>query len=93
MGEIANALEIPPTTLTVVVDSLVDSALPYRTQSSQDRRKVSVHLSTLGGRKLSRLDAIADAHQRSLTAHFGEQMLDWGDSCGTRSDINGTITP
>jgi len=76
MGEIATALEIPQPTLTRVVDSLVDSALLYRTQSAEDRRKVSVHLSTLGGRKLAKLDAIADAHERSLTAHFGEQMLD-----------------
>ena len=76
MGEIATALEIPQPTLTRVVDSLVDSALLYRTQSSEDRRKVSVHLSTLGGQKLGKLDAIADAHERSLTAHFGEQMLD-----------------
>lgn len=75
MGEIAAALEIPQPTLTRVVDSLVDSALLYRTQSAEDRRKVSVHLSTLGRRKLARLDALADAHERSLTAHFGEQML------------------
>ena len=76
MGEIATGLEIPQPTLTRVVDSLVDSALLYRTQSAEDRRKVSVHLSTLGARKLVKLDAIADAHERSLTAHFGEQMLD-----------------
>jgi len=44
MGEIATELEIPQPTLTRVVDSLVDSALLYRTQSAEDRRKVSVHL-------------------------------------------------
>jgi DNA-binding MarR family transcriptional regulator len=76
MGEIAAALEIPQPTLTRVVDSLVDSALLYRTQSADDRRKVSMYLSTLGRRKLARLDALADAHERSLRAHFGEQMLD-----------------
>ena len=76
MGEIAAALEIPQPTLTRVVDSLVDSALLYRTQSAEDRRKVSVHLSTLGRPKLARLDAIAAAHERSLAALFGEQMLD-----------------
>lgn len=76
MGEIAAALEIPQPTLTRVVDSLVDSALLYRTQSAEDRRKVSVHLSTLGRPKLARLDALAAAHERSLAALFGEQMLD-----------------
>lgn len=76
MGEIAAALEIPQPTLTRVVDSLVDSALLYRTQSAEDRRKVSVHLSTLGRPKLARLDALAAAHERSLATLFGEQMLD-----------------
>lgn len=75
MGEIAATLEIPQPTLTRVVDSLVDSALLYRTQSAQDRRKLSMHLSTLGRRKLARLDALADAQERSLMAHFGEQTL------------------
>lgn len=76
MGEIAATIEIPQPTLTRVVDSLVDSALLYRTQSANDRRKVSVHLSTLGRRKLERLDALAEAHERSLRAHFGDQTLD-----------------
>lgn len=71
MGEIATELEIPQPTLTRVVDSLVDSALLYRTQSAEDRRKVSVHLSTLGRRKLTRLNALADAHEQSLTADIG----------------------
>ena len=76
MGEIATELEIPQPTLTGVVDSLVESALLYRTQSAEDRRKVSVHVSTLGRRKLTRLDALADAHEQSLTSDVGEQMLD-----------------
>lgn len=76
MGEISAALEIPQPTLTRVVDSLVDSALLYRTQSAEDRRKVSVHLSTLGRPKLVRLDALAATHEQSLAALLGEQMLD-----------------
>jgi DNA-binding MarR family transcriptional regulator len=76
MGEIAAALEIPQPTLTRVVDSLVDLALLYRTQSAEDRRKISVHLSTLGQRKLARLDALAAAHERSLATLLGEQMHD-----------------
>lgn len=76
MGEISAALEIPQPTLTRVVDSLVDSALLYRRQSAEDRRKVSVHLSTLGRPKLVRLDALAATHEQSLAALLGEQMLD-----------------
>lgn len=76
MGEIAAILEIPQPTLTRIVDSLVDSAQVYRTHSAEDRRKVSVHLSTIGRQKFLRLDALAAAHERSLAALFGHQMLD-----------------
>ena len=76
MGEIATILEVPQPTLTRIVDSLVDSAQVYRTHSAEDRRKVSVHLSTIGRQKFVRLDALAAAHELSLAALFGHQMLD-----------------
>ncbi|GLZ39291.1 MarR family transcriptional regulator [Actinokineospora sp. NBRC 105648] len=68
MGELAGALEIPHPTLTRLVDTLVDSALLYRSQSEEDRRRVSVHVSDLGLAKLDRLEALAAAHERKLTA-------------------------
>ncbi|GAA0248608.1 MarR family transcriptional regulator [Saccharothrix mutabilis subsp. mutabilis] len=71
MGELATALEIPHPTLTRVVDALVDSALLYRSQSEQDRRRVSVHVSPLGHTKLDRLESLAAAHEQALGGRVG----------------------
>jgi DNA-binding MarR family transcriptional regulator len=66
MGELAAVVEIPHPTLTRLVDALVDSAHLYRSHSTRDRRRVSVHVSDLGRDKLKRLEALAEAHERSL---------------------------
>lgn len=71
MGELAVAVEIPHPTLTRLVDSLVDSAYLYRSHSREDRRRVSVHVSELGRRKLDRLEALARAHEQALAARLG----------------------
>ncbi|GAA1342378.1 MarR family transcriptional regulator [Catellatospora bangladeshensis] len=71
MGELAAALEIPHPTLTRLVDGLVDSAFLYRSQSGEDRRKVSVHVSDLGLAKLDRLESLAAAHERTLADRLG----------------------
>ncbi len=71
MGELAAIVEIPHPTLTRLVDALVDSAYLYRSHSSRDRRRVSVHVSDLGRDKLKRLDALAEAHEQSLIATHG----------------------
>ncbi|MEU5697063.1 MarR family transcriptional regulator [Actinosynnema sp. NPDC020468] len=71
MGSLAVAVEIPHATLTRLVDGLVDSALLYRTQSEEDRRKVSVHVSDLGRVKLARLEALAVAHERTVAERVG----------------------
>jgi DNA-binding MarR family transcriptional regulator len=75
MGELAAEVEIPHPTLTRIVDTLVDSAYLYRSQSSRDRRRVSVHVSELGRRKLRRLDALAAAHERALAARLGPDTV------------------
>lgn len=66
MGELAGTLLIAQATLTRLVDGLADSALVYRRQSVDDRRRVAVHLSRQGRGRLARLDAIAAAHQQAL---------------------------
>lgn len=71
MSGLAVAVEIPHPTLTRLVDSLVDSAYVYRSHSAADRRRVSVHLSELGRRKLDRLEALAAAHERSVADRLG----------------------
>lgn len=75
MGDLAATLEIPHPTLTRLVDALVDSAHLYRTQSNEDRRRVSVHLSTRGQKLLTRLDSLAAAHEHSLRTQCGEDSI------------------
>ena len=66
MGEVAGVLLLAQPTLTRVVDGLVDRALVYRRVSDADGRKVAVHLSRQGRTRLTRLDAIAAAHEAAL---------------------------
>ncbi len=68
MGELAATLLVPQPTLTRIVDGLVDHALVFRQQSTDDRRRVAVHLSRQGRARLARLDAIVHAHQEALRA-------------------------
>lgn len=75
MGELAACLEIASPTLTRLVDGLADSAHLYRTQSSQDRRKISVHLSDRGRSLLSRLDALAVAHEAAIATRLGDETV------------------
>ncbi|TDD83608.1 MarR family transcriptional regulator [Actinomadura darangshiensis] len=75
MGELAATVEIPHPTLTRLVDSLVDSAYLYRSQSARDRRRVSVHVSDLGRAKLERLEALARAHEQALAARHDPDTI------------------
>ncbi|RLK54900.1 MarR family winged helix-turn-helix transcriptional regulator [Actinokineospora cianjurensis] len=75
MGELAVTVEIPHPTLTRLVDALVDSAYLYRTQSPEDRRRVSVHISELGRTKLDRLEALATTHEKSLVDRLSEDTV------------------
>ncbi|WP_257901210.1 MarR family winged helix-turn-helix transcriptional regulator [Saccharothrix obliqua] len=75
MGELAAALEIPHATLTRTVDTLVDSAYLYRSQSAEDRRRISVHVSDLGHVKLRRLESLAAAHERALADRVGRHTV------------------
>ncbi|WP_207934508.1 MarR family transcriptional regulator [Actinomadura sp. KC06] len=75
MGELAVIVEIPHPTLTRIVDSLADSAYLYRSQSSRDRRRVSVHVSDLGRTKLARLESLARTHEQTLTTKHGHETI------------------
>ncbi|GAA2287331.1 MarR family transcriptional regulator [Actinomadura luteofluorescens] len=74
MGELALIVEIPHPTLTRLVDGLADSAYLYRSHSSRDRRRVSVHVSDLGRAKLERLEALARAHEQALAERHGDTI-------------------
>ncbi|MEV7770636.1 MarR family transcriptional regulator [Kitasatospora sp. NPDC086791] len=71
MGELAQALLIPQASLSRLVDSLADSGLVYRRQDDQDRRRITAHLSRQGRARLTRLDALAAAHDDAVRRACG----------------------
>ena len=71
MGELVAALHLPAPTLTRLVDGAVDSALAYRLPDPDDGRKVVVHLSEPGRTRLSRLEALVQAHESALASTLG----------------------
>ncbi|MGW1176241.1 MarR family winged helix-turn-helix transcriptional regulator [Kitasatospora sp. NPDC002543] len=71
MGELAQALLIPQASLSRLVDSLADSGLVYRRQDDQDRRRITAHLSRQGRTRLTRLDALAAAHDAAVRRACG----------------------
>ncbi|WP_237535655.1 MarR family transcriptional regulator [Streptomyces sp. SID3343] len=68
MGELAHELLIPHASLTRIVDALADAGRLYRRQSSEDRRRIAVHLSRRGHERLERLNALAAAHEAAVRA-------------------------
>ncbi|MFB7124970.1 MarR family transcriptional regulator [Kitasatospora xanthocidica] len=71
MGELAQALLIPQASLSRLVDSLADSGWVYRRQDDQDRRRITAHLSRQGRTRLTRLDALAAAHDAAVRRACG----------------------
>ncbi|MGW4894526.1 MarR family winged helix-turn-helix transcriptional regulator [Kitasatospora sp. NPDC004240] len=71
MGELATTLLIPQASLSRVVDALADSGWVYRRQSDEDRRRITAHLSRQGRRRLTRLDALAAAHDAAVREACG----------------------
>jgi DNA-binding MarR family transcriptional regulator len=75
MGELVAALNLPPPTLTRLVDGVVDAALAYRLPHPDDGRKVVVHLSDLGRSRLARLEALVGAHEAALASSLGTDRV------------------
>ncbi|MFI1382303.1 MarR family winged helix-turn-helix transcriptional regulator [Embleya sp. NPDC020886] len=66
MGDLAQRLLIPHASLTRIVDALVDDGWIYRRQSGIDRRRIAAHLSRRGHDRLTRLNALAEAHESAV---------------------------
>ncbi|MFJ5926044.1 MarR family winged helix-turn-helix transcriptional regulator [Kitasatospora sp. NPDC092948] len=71
MGELAQALLIPQASLSRLVDALADGGLVHRRQGDHDRRRITAHLSRQGRTRLSRLDALAAAHDAAVRTACG----------------------
>ena len=76
MGDLTRALNIPPASLTRVVDSLATDALAYRRPDPADGRLVVIHLSTLGRSRLAVLDDAAAGWLAAVRDRLGQAGLD-----------------
>lgn len=76
MGELTKALDIPPASLTRIVDSLASNALVYRRPDLSDRRLVVIHLSANGQQRLTRLDDAAGAYLGAVREQLGAEVFD-----------------
>lgn len=74
MGELAAQTGLSNATLTRVIDSLADEALVFRLADKRDRRRINVHLSDFGRRRLERLDAIVARVEQALTDRLGPML-------------------
>ncbi len=76
VGDLAEALDIHPTTATRMCDRLVAKALVRRVQASEDRRGVELHLTAAGRRLLAR---VLDRRRRdvaAIVARLGSDVTD-----------------
>ncbi len=76
MGELTKALDIPPASLTRIVDSLASNALVYRRPDLSDRRLVVIHLSTNGAERLAEWDDALTAGLAELRDLIGPTSFD-----------------
>ena len=76
MGQLVTALHLPGPTATRVVDGLVDAGLAYRLPDPDDRRRVVVHLSTLGRTRLTRWEGLVSAREAALGRSLGSDRVD-----------------
>lgn len=76
MGDLNRALDIPPASLTRVVDALATQALVFRRPDAADGRLVVIHLSSLGAERLAQLDDTAVAGLEAARDRLGRARFD-----------------
>lgn len=57
MADLIEALAVPPTSATRIVDALVECGALFRSAHPQDRRRVTLHLSAQGKQLIRRARA------------------------------------
>lgn len=65
---VANQLGTPASRLVALVDGLEARGLVERVRNPDDRRLYALHLTTAGKRALRRLGAVAEEHEKAITA-------------------------
>lgn len=80
MGDLTKLLEIPPASLTRIVDSLATEALVYRRPDPDDRRLVVIHLSAIGRQKLTQLEGAAEAYLATVRTRLSPAAFDQLDA-------------
>lgn len=72
-SQLSEALGIKRTNLVVLLDALEDRGLLKRERAPGDRRATALFITPAGARLLTRLWAVNDQHEATLTARLGEQ--------------------
>lgn len=75
MSELADALRLHPSTVTTLVDALVERGLAERRDDAEDRRIVRVALTEKGKRSRARHREAVRARLRELTGEISDEEL------------------
>jgi DNA-binding MarR family transcriptional regulator len=75
MSELAEFTQLPPASLTRLVDGLVDDNLVHRKADARDRRRVIVHITPRGRALQRRLSEAIAAERDAIFADVGELQL------------------
>jgi DNA-binding MarR family transcriptional regulator len=75
MSELAEFTQLPPASLTRLVDGLVDDNLVHRKADARDRRRVIVHITPRGRTLQRRLSEAIAADRDAIFGDIGEHQL------------------
>ena len=75
MSELAEFTQLPPASLTRLVDGLVGDNLVHRKADARDRRRVIVHITPRGSTLQRRLSEAIAAERDTIFADVGEHQL------------------
>jgi DNA-binding MarR family transcriptional regulator len=75
MSELAEFTQLPPASLTRLVDGLVEDNLVHRKADPRDRRRVIVHITPRGRTLQRRLSEAIAAERDTIFADVGEHQL------------------